>query len=206
MPNRNLTEIVVIADRSGSMASIRADAEGGFNFFLEEQKKLPGNANLTFVEFSSGVSIVCENKPIHDVEPWELFPTGSTALLDAIGITLLRVGERLRQTSEEERPGKVLVVIITDGEENSSQEFNRAKIFEMIKHQREKYNWEFLFLAANQDAIQEGLNYGIFNATNFKATGQGIQSAYMNVTNCAAQYRSTGHIDQMPVNAEEVKS
>jgi len=192
----------VIVDRSGSMGSIQADAQGGFNTFIEAQKKCPGEATLTLVQFDTNYEMLCENKPIRDVQPYTLIPRGATALLDAMGITIAKVGERLRQTPESSRPGKVLVAIITDGEENSSREFSRARVFDMIQHQREVYKWEFVFIAANQDAIQTGASYGISNSMNFAATAVGTQSAYVNLTECTSAYRATGHITQLPVDAE----
>lgn len=201
--NQNLTEIVVIVDRSGSMVAIQRDAQGGLNTFIDEQKKLPGEATLTLVQFDTEYEMLCENKPIRDVQPYVLTPRGATALLDAMGITIAKIGERLSKTPEAQRPGKVLVAVITDGEENSSKEFTREKVFEMIKHQREVYKWEFVFIAANQDAIQAGASYGIANAMNFAPTGMGVSCAYMNLTRSAAQYRSTGYIDQLPVDAED---
>jgi len=203
MPNPNLTEIVVIVDRSGSMRVIQHDAQGGLNTFIDEQKKLPGEATLTLVQFDTEYEMLCENKPIRDAQPYVLLPRGATALLDAMGITITKVGERLRKTPEAQRPGKVLVAVITDGEENSSHEFTREGVFERIKHQREVYKWEFVFIAANQDAIQAGASYGITNAMNFAPTGIGVNCAYMNLSHSAAQYRSTGHIDQLPVDAED---
>lgn len=204
MPNEHLTELVVIVDRSGSMASIQADAQGGLNTFIEEQKACPGEATLTLVQFDTNYEMLCENKPLRDVQPYTLVPRGATALLDAMGITIAKVGERLRQTPEDRRPGKVLVAIITDGEENSSREFSRERVFDMIKHQHDVYKWEFVFIAANQDAIRTGANYGISNSMNFAATSVGTQCAYVNLTHNTTQYRTTGHMTQLPVDAENL--
>jgi uncharacterized protein YegL len=202
MPNQNLTEIVMIVDRSGSMESIKDDAQGGFNSFIEEQKKLPGEAALTLVQFDTEYETVHENKPLKDVPPYTLVPRGWTALLDALGMTIAKVGERLAKTPEEQRPGKVLVVIITDGQENSSKEYTKEKVFEAVSHQREKYKWEFQFLAANQDAIQAGASISIYNVSNYQPSAQGIRGAYGQASSVAAQYRATGIAPQMPVNAD----
>jgi uncharacterized protein YegL len=200
MPNQNLTEIVMIVDRSGSMVSIKDDAQGGFNAFIEEQKKLPDEARLTLVQFDSEYEMLHENRPLKDIPAYTLIPRGNTALLDAIGRTLAAVGERLAKTSEDQRPGKVLVVVITDGQENASTEYNREKVFEAITHQKDKYKWEFLFLAANQDAIKAGASIGIRNSMNFGANSKDVVASYNLVTERASQYRSTGHVSQMPVN------
>ncbi|MFW9872522.1 MAG: hypothetical protein ACFFG0_05415, partial [Candidatus Thorarchaeota archaeon] len=145
-------EIVCIIDRSGSMASIAKDAIGGFNTFLEEQKKVKGEATLTFIQFDTDYEIIHENKPLFDVPKLNestFQPRGATALLDAVGKTIDSVGKRLSNMQENNRPEKVIVAILTDGEENSSKEYTLSKVREMITHQRDKYQWEFIFLAAN---------------------------------------------------------
>ena len=147
---QGLSEIICIIDRSGSMGIIKNDAIGGFNTFLEEQKKLPGEATLTYIQFDTEYEVVHENKPLKDVQPINgsiYIPRGRTALLDAVGKTIDATGRRLANTPEENRPEKIIVAILTDGEENASHQYNLSKIKEMIKHQKEKYSWEFIFLA-----------------------------------------------------------
>lgn len=195
MTNPNLTEIICIVDRSGSMDYIRDDAIGGFNTFLKEQQALKvDRCLLTFAQFDDVYEVIHDGARIEDVPPLthETFePRGSTALLDAIGKTINTVGQRLAKTPEENRPGAVVVVILTDGNENSSKEFDRQKIFDMITKQREEYNWEFVFLAANQDAIQVGGMLGINHAANFSPNAAGVQGTYKGVSSSVGSYRST---------------
>jgi len=138
------------------MNAMKDEAVGGINAFLESQRKLPGQAGLTLVLFDHEYIVVHDGVPIKNVPPLNndtYVPRGTTALLDAIGRTINTIGERLDKTPKPERPGKVIVAILTDGLENASQEFKRKEIFKMIKHQREVYSWEFVFLGAKQDAI-----------------------------------------------------
>ena len=141
------------------MKDMELEARNGFNAFLESQQKLPGEARLTLVLFDHEYIVAHDGVPIKDVPSLDehtYVPRGTTALLDAIGRTINTIGERLDKAPEPERPGKVIVAILTDGLENASQEFKRKQIFKMIKHQREVYSWEFIFLGARQDAIQTG--------------------------------------------------
>lgn len=171
MPRVDLTEIVFVVDRSGSMSVIAADMCGGFDTFIEEQKKLPGECLVTLAQFDSAYELVYTGKPIADVPPLTLVPRGATALLDAVGRTVDAVGERLGRTAEEDRPGKVLFVIVTDGLENVSLEYSRERVFKMIKHQQEKYSWDFIYLGANQDAISvaDGMGISAGNTVNYVA-------------------------------------
>ena len=196
MPKKDFSEIICIIDRSGSMGSIRNDSIFGFNTFLQEQKKLPGEANLTLILFDDEYLVVHNNVNIQDVPELTektYVPRGWTALLDAIGKTIVTVGERLDKTPEENRPEKVIVAILTDGEENDSEEYtSKEKINEMITHQREKYNWQFIFLGANQDAFKTGGSLGINSADtfNFAANSVGTRSAYNNMTKTVSSYRT----------------
>ncbi len=189
-----LSEIVCIIDRSGSMGSIRDDAIGGFNTFLAEQKKLPGEATLTYIQFDTEYEVVHENAPLNDVPPIDetvYVPRGSTALLDAVGRTIDATGKRLANMPEEHRPETVIVAILTDGEENSSREYDLARIEDMIRHQKEKYSWEFIFLGANQDAFAEAAKIGIDrkDAYNFAATAEGVRDACGNMSRAVKFYR-----------------
>lgn len=162
--NNNLTEIVCVLDRSGSMASLTNDAIGGFNSFLDEQKKLPGDARLSLILFDHEYIVQADNAPIQQVEPLTAqtyVPRGSTALLDAIGRAITNVGERLTKTSERDRPSKVIVVILTDGEENASHEYTKQRIADMIKHQQEQYNWRFVYLGVAVDAFADARAFNI---------------------------------------------
>jgi hypothetical protein len=177
------------------MDLIKTDAIGGFNHFLEEQKKLPGDAKFTLVMFDHEYMTLVDGIYIQYASPLDettYCPRGSTALLDAIGRTVTTVGERLCKTPEHERPSKVIVAILTDGMENASREYTRSKIFEMIKRQREVYYWEFIYLAANQDAISEGIKLGINikDSYDFMPTGVGVRTAYACMANTVAGYRT----------------
>ena len=189
------SEIICIIDRSGSMASIASDAIGGFNTFLEDQKKVKGDTTLTFVQFDTQYEIVHENTPLNDVPILDnstFQPKGATALLDAVGKTIDNTGKRLSNTPEGNRPDKIIVAILTDGEENASKQYNLSKIKEMIQHQKEKYQWEFIFLGANQDAFAEAAKIGIDvkDTFNFAATSTGVRSAYSNMGSTVTSYRT----------------
>jgi uncharacterized protein YegL len=171
--NNNLTEIACVIDRSGSMESIRDDAIGGFNSFLDTQKKQPGDARLTLVLFDNEYLVPENGTPLARVKPLDAttyVPRGSTALYDAIGRTINEVGARLAATPEPDRPGKVIVAILTDGQENASTEFSRETIATMIGHQQKAYAWEFVFLAANQDAVTAAEAISIKKADAFQFT------------------------------------
>ena len=187
--NTNLTEIVFILDRSGSMMSLTDDTIGGFNSFIEKQKNEPGDALLTTVLFDDQYEILHNGMNIREVQPLsrdQYWARGMTAMYDAIGKTINEVGRRLSETPEEQRPGKVIFVITTDGYENASREFTQTKVKEMIQHQAEKYSWEFLFLGANIDSVKQAGNIGIKSdyAANYCATADGITSMYAAV-DCA---------------------
>jgi Mg-chelatase subunit ChlD len=160
--NNNLAELVLVVDRSGSMISCRADAEGGVNSFIKSQQT--GDANLTLVEFDTHYDFVCKGVPIQNAPVYKLVPRGYTALYDAVGRAIVETGARLEALPEAERPGCVIVVIVTDGQENRSAEFNRQQIKDMITHQQEKYNWKFTFIGADASTFDTaaglGLNYG----------------------------------------------
>ena len=162
--NNQLTEIAYILDRSGSMTSIAEAAITSFNDFLKEQQSGPGDAHLTLVLFDNEYLSPHQATPIADVPELNAqtyVPRGATALLDAVGITIKNTGARLSQIPEADRPGHVIIAIFTDGLENASSEFTLAEINKMITHQSDHYSWEFIFLAANQDAIATAAQMGI---------------------------------------------
>ncbi|MEM8600862.1 MAG: hypothetical protein AAGF99_13165 [Bacteroidota bacterium] len=193
--NDALTELVCVIDRSGSMQSIRDDAIGGFNAFLDAQKQVEGEARLTLVLFDHQYDRRLDAVPLAEVDPLttETFvPRGNTALLDAVGRTIDDVGARLAKTPEAERPGTVLVCILTDGMENASSDYTRDRVKSMIEHQQAKYGWEFQFLAANQDAFAEASRIGIGrpNAMPFVADAAGTKAAFAAVSARATKARS----------------
>lgn len=172
---KDLTDITLVVDRSGSMAGIQKDAEGGINEFIHKQAAEPGEALLTLLQFDTSYDLVHSGVPVSKVPPYELEPRGMTALLDAVGRAINETGQRLAAMDEADRPGLVVFVIVTDGEENSSQEFSYQDISRMIEHQQSQYNWQFTFLAANQDAFVAGKQMGIDAAgiANFDAKKMG---------------------------------
>ncbi|WP_197901709.1 vWA domain-containing protein [Rhodocytophaga rosea] len=192
---KNLTEIVCVLDRSGSMASIVDDAIGGFNTFLKSQQETPGEAIMSVVLFDNEYEMLYSGKPLSSIPPFNrdtFVPRGSTALYDAIGRTIHDVGVRLASLQESERPNKVLFVILTDGQENASQKYSSAQIQQMITEQRNVYSWEFIFLAANQDAfaVSESMGISKGNALNFAATPAGTQVMYEKMSKATSKYRS----------------
>lgn len=176
--NRNLTEIAYVLDRSGSMSPMTEAAIAGFNEFLQEQLGAPGDANLSLLLFDDEFLNPCIRTPLQDVEELTAatyVPRGMTALLDAIGLTIDELGKRLAAEPEEKRPGKVIVAIFTDGLENASERYSLKKVHKMITHQRKAYQWEFLFLGANEDAIatasQMGIDRSMASQSAFSAKG-----------------------------------
>ena len=157
----DLTDITMVIDRSGSMQSIRTDAEGGINSFIEQQRQEPGETLLTLVQFDTEYEFVHSGVPVKQIPAFTLVPRGSTALLDAVGRAINETGARLAATAESQRPALVVFVIVTDGAENSSREFTRDQIRTMVEHQQSAYKWQFTFLAANQDAFAAGGSMGI---------------------------------------------
>lgn len=179
----DLVEILCILDRSGSMEQIRDDAIGGFNAFVESQREVPGRALLTLVLFDDRYEVLLAGRPLEDVPALtrETFvPRGTTALLDAIGRAIDETCARHAALPEEARPRKVLVAIVTDGAENASQRYTRDQVFERITDRQDLFGWDFLFLAANQDAIAAGGDLGVrrSGAVQFTADRQGTAQAF----------------------------
>jgi uncharacterized protein YegL len=180
----NHSHIVVLLDKSGSMKAVRDDTIGGFNTFLEEQKKVPGTATLTLVQFSDKCHTTYMDVSLAHVAPLtreNYKVSGWTSLNDALAKTIDEVGQKLMATPEKERPSKVTVLVITDGAENTSVEFGGfmglVKVKEKIKHQTEKYNWSFVFLGANVDAFSTASNYGILPNYTINYTSNSVGSA-----------------------------
>lgn len=189
------TDITIVLDRSGSMESVKADTIGGYNQFLSDQKVAPGEATITLAQFDDVYEVVYGGIPIADAKPLdgETFkPRGSTALLDAIGRTIHDTGKRLEAMPEGQRPENVIFVIITDGEENSSKEYRHDRINEMITHQREAYNWNFVFLGANQDAITTAsqLGVGAASAMTYAANSGGVAAVYESISGSVTKRRA----------------
>ncbi len=161
MTNPNLTHLYFLLDRSGSMQSIRDDTVGGFNAFIGEQRLQPGGCRVTLAQFDDRYEVVYRDLPIADVPGLDLRPRGRTALLDAIGRLVTETGGHLASMLEAERPGTVIVGIMTDGFENASQEWTHPAVKALIEQQTSTYAWEFLYMGADQDAIEVGASLGV---------------------------------------------
>lgn len=173
--------IIFILDRSGSMRNLQKDTIEGFNSLIEKQKIEKSETTITTVLFDHEYKLIHENIDIKEVKlltDHDYYARGTTSLYDAIGITINKVGAYLNSLEESKRPGQVRVVIITDGEENSSREFNKDQIKEMISHQTEKYNWEFIYLGANVDAFKNASSINIGTYSNYTASDIGTKSVY----------------------------
>lgn len=196
----NHTDITLVLDRSGSMASVAPDTIGGVNTFIEEQRKASGTATFTLHQFDDQFETPIDGKDIKEVSPLTsktFVPRGNTALLDAIGRAIGNTGSRLEKSNDSERAGKVVFVIVTDGHENASHEYTPDKVHEMIDHQKTKYSWEFVFLGANQDAIKAATNIGINsgNAMSYAANTVGTQQMFAAVGSNLRMYRCNASPD-----------
>lgn len=190
---KGLTEVVFILDRSGSMSGLEKDTIGGFNSMIEKQKKEEGEAYISTVLFDDKIEVVYDRVPVKRVEPMTdkvYYVRGCTALLDAIGGAIHHIGTVHKYAREEDRPEKTIFIITTDGMENASHQYSAERVKEMVEKQKEKYNWEFIFLGANIDAIEVAGRFGISRdrainyecdetgtALNFEVVGQTV-SAY----------------------------
>ena len=180
---KNLTELVFILDRSGSMAGLEQDTIGGFNAMIEKQKREAGEAYVSTVLFDNASEVIHDRVTLGNVPKLtekEYYVRGCTALLDAVGGAIHHIGNVHKYAREEDRPEKTLFVITTDGMENASRRYSYEKVREMIKRQKEKYGWEFLFLGANMDAAREAARFGIGadRAANYHADAMGTAVIY----------------------------
>ena len=177
------------------MESVRADTIGGFNAFLKDHQNAPGDCSLTLAQFDTEYETLHDFTPVAEVRPLTdatFVPRGGTALLDAIGRTIVDTGAKLAALTEENRPEKVICVILTDGEENSSVEYSKAQIHALIAQQRDLYKWQFLFIGANQDAVTAGVSIGIAadSSLTYAANSRGTQSAFASLSASTRMYRA----------------
>lgn len=195
----NITELVFILDKSGSMSGLESDTIGGYNSMLRKQQEEQGDVIVTTVLFDDNYELLHDRaniKDINQITENDYFVGGSTALLDAIGKTIHRIGNAQRKASEEKRAEKVMFIITTDGMENASSEYTYEKIRNMIERQKSKYGWEFIFLGANIDTVSTAAKFGIASdrAANYNADGEGTRLNYEAVSNAVSELRANREI------------
>ena len=198
---QNVTEVIFILDRSGSMSGLEDDTIGGFNSTLEKQKELEGDVVVSTVLFDNEFEVLHNRLDINSIHPLtrkEYYVRGATALLDAVGRSIRYIKHRYADTLKENRPSKVLFVITTDGMENASKEFNYKTLKKMILDVQEKYNWEFLFLGANIDAVGEAAKFGINQdrAVRFHSDKEGTAKNYEAINEAMTSLRTTNMIKE----------
>ena len=193
---KNLTEIVFILDRSGSMSGLEADTIGGYNSLLEKQKKEEGEAIVSTVLFDDKQEVLHDRVNLDEMKPMtdkEYYVRGCTALLDAVGGAIHHIGNVHKYAREEDRPEKTLFIITTDGMENSSRRYTYEKVKKMVERQKEKYGWEFLFLGANIDAIEVAGRFGIGadRAVNYECDEIGTAVNYKVLSKAVSRVRAS---------------
>lgn len=193
---KNLTELVFILDRSGSMSGLEDDTIGGFNAMIEKQKKEDGEAYISTVLFDNYQDVIHDRIPLRDIQPMtdqEYYVRGSTALLDAVGSAIHHIGNIHKYAREEDRPEKTMFIITTDGMENASRQYDYRRVKTMIERQKKKYGWEFIFLGANIDAAKEAARFGIGadRAANYHADRKGTAAVYESVSDAVCCMRTS---------------
>lgn len=195
-----ITEMVFILDRSGSMGGLESDTIGGFNAMIEKQKKQEGKAYVTTVLFDHEVNVLHNRVALDEIQPMtdkDYTVRGTTALIDAIGMTIGRIKGQHKELSEDEVPEHTIFVITTDGMENASKEYSSKDVKKMIEHQKKKHNWEFLFIGANIDAVETAKHFGIdkSRAVNYKADARGTGVLYNAVSSVVGSVRKSKAIE-----------
>lgn len=196
MTNKNLTSVNFVIDKSGSMFHTASDVIGGFNRFIKDQKLVPGDCSVSLTFFNNRAEVIYAAKPISevpDLTEGTYVPGGGTAFYDALGSSIKEVGKKLESFKEEDRPGKVIFVILTDGYENCSRDYNKNQVIEMIKHQQEVYSWDFIYIGANLDSEEEAKALGFTGSSlNYDPTSRGTEEAYDALSRGMTSYRSKG--------------
>ena len=196
---KNLTEMVFILDRSGSMAGLEEDTIGGFNAMIEKQKKEEGEALVSTVLFSAESTVIYDRVDIRKIEPMtekQYNVYGSTALIDAIGQAIHHIGSVHKYAREEDRPEHTIFIITTDGMENASHRYSSKEVKDMVQRQKQRYGWEFLFLGANIDAVETAGRFGIGadRAVRFRNDPKGIKLNYETVSRTVGMMRACAPI------------
>ena len=192
---KNLTELVMILDRSGSMGGLESDTIGGYNSMLQKQSKEEGDVLVSTVLFDDYSKVVHDRVPINEIKPLtdkEYYVRGCTALLDAIGGAIHHIGNIHKYAREEDRPEKTIFVITTDGMENASEHYTFDQVRRMVNRQQERYGWEFIFLGANMDAVSVAGNIGIRRdrAVEYLNDGAGIALNYEVISEAVTSMRT----------------
>lgn len=195
------TELVFILDRSGSMSGLESDTIGGYNSMLKKQKAEKGLANVTTILFDDEYTVVHDRVSIEQIKPLsdkEYFVRGTTALLDAVGVTINNLIHNIKNSKKVDKADKVIFVIITDGMENSSKDYTYKKVKSLIDYQKERYAWEFVFLGANIDAIKTAASFGISQdrAVSYRSDSIGTQLNYQVVSDLVSDVRQAREIDE----------
>ena len=203
---KNLTELVFILDKSGSMAGLERDTIGGFNAMLDKQKAQAGECRITTVLFDHRYELLHDRTDIRAVRPItarEYRVGGSTALLDALGKTIHKIATAQKNTSEPFRAKRVMFVIITDGEENASREYAAKEVKEAIQRQKSRYGWEFIFLGANIDAVETAGRFGIDagRAANYVPDSQGTALNFRAKSETVSAFRACGAVPDACLDA-----
>ena len=193
------TELVFLLDRSGSMAGLEADTIGGYNNLIAQQQKEKGECRLTTVLFDNRYELLHDRVSLRDVSPItdrEYWVRGSTALLDAIGVTISRIAADQKFAAPSQKADKVLFVITTDGMENASREYGAARVRSMIEEAKKERGWEFLFLGANIDAVETASGFGIdaTRAVNYRADSRGTRLNYEVLSHAVSSLRASGSL------------
>ena len=204
---KDLTEVVFILDRSGSMSGLESDTIGGFNSMIEKQRKEEGEAYISTILFDDRSEVLYDRVPVAKVEPMndrQYFVRGSTALLDAVGGAIHHIANVHKYAREEDRPEKTIFIITTDGYENASRLYDYKKVKSMVEKEQKEYGWEFIFLGANIDAVQEAGKFGIkaSRAINYECDSEGMALNYEAISNTLCAMRCAGSAVEMDCAVE----
>ena len=194
-------QIICILDRSGSMRSLAEDTIGGYNSFLDKQRKESGKAAVTTVLFDDKYEKILDNVELErtpELTSSEYYARGTTALLDAVGRTIMETAGNMEKEGICPAKRRVLVIIMTDGLENASKEYNKSDVKAMIEETTNEYKWNYIFMGANIDSVAEATSIGIKagNAGNYKPTPQGVRESFAFMDNAASEVREKGEVSE----------